>query len=330
MMRPFQLLAIALLLLPWRDANAASTNAHEADYVGAWSELHDGIRARLAFVETEREQARQGIIYLDLQNTSGFEPKRLYYAPGQPPVRFTLRTAKGEPAAQTAAVYSGPIPAPAWLTIPGDGILRVRVTLPGFGIPAGGLFVAGQTTDCWLIPADSSDEYLLSASITIANPKAGADNSDPTAQSRLLLPAGTKGWEGRLELPPIRIPQTKPAVAPYEIVIESEPVVLAELSKHAFPILIRDLGIRPMIAPELYWGLSVIWDGHEYRRDPSRIGTWNGPHKILPRTSWRTSFSLEEYLIPPEKMAPGRHTFRLKDSSVESNSVTILVEPKGK
>jgi hypothetical protein len=50
----------------------------------------------------------------------------------------------------------------------------------------------------------------------------------------------------------------------------------------------------------------------------------------LPRTSWRTSFSLEEYLIPPEKMAPGRHTFRLKDSSVESNSVTILVEPKGK
>jgi hypothetical protein len=300
------------------------------DYVGAWSELHDGIRARLAFVETEREQARQGIIYLDLQNTSGFEPKRFYYAPGQPPVRFTLRTAKGEPAAQTAAVYSGPIPAPAGLRFPGDGILRVRVTLPGFGIPAGGLFVAGQTTDCWLIPADSSDEYLLSASITIANPKAGADSQRSDRSIAAYFAQRCEGWEGRLELPPIRIPQTKVAVAPYEIVIESEPVVLEELSKHAFPILIRDLGVRPMIAPELYWGLSVVLDGHEYRLDPSRIGTWNGPHEILPRTSWRTGFSLEEYLIPPEKMAPGRHTIRLKDSSVESNSVTILVEPKGK
>jgi hypothetical protein len=328
-MRPFQLVAIALLLLPWRDANAASTNAHEADYVGAWSELHDGIRARLAFVETEREQARQGIIYLDLQNTSGFEPKRLYYAPGQPPVRFTLRTAKGRARCTDRGCLLRPDSRPRLAYDP----RRRHSSCPGHSAriwdTRWGLFVAGQTTDCWLIPADSSDEYLLSASITIANPKAGADNSDPTAQSRLLLPAGTKGWEGRLELPPIRIPQTKAAVTPYEIVIESEPVVLAELSKHAFP------DSHPRSRCPAY-DCSRALLGFECRFGRARVqarpeqesvrGT--GPHDILPRTSWRTGFTLEEYLIPPEKMSPGRHTLRLKDGSVESNGVTFFVEPK--
>ncbi len=329
-MRIRDFLGFFLVALPICDAAAAPIKSDQASLLGAWSEPVDAIRARLAYVETDRTEAqsRQGIVYVDLQNTSGFEPKYLHYAPGQPGVRCLLRTARGEPVAQAASVYSGPMPSATWLTIPGDGILRVRVTLPGYGIPdQAGIFVAGQRTDCWFIPAKSTDEYFLSASMTIVNPRASAENSDPPEQSSSTLPSGSKGWEGKLELPAIRI-ASRAAAAPYEIVIESEPVVIPEVSQHAFRILVRDLGVQRMIAPELYWGLCVVLDGAEYRLDPKRIGTWNGPHEILPRTSWRTGFSLGEYLVPPEKLAPGRHILRLKDSLVESNSITFFVEPK--
>jgi hypothetical protein len=76
----------------------------------------------------------------------------------------------------------------------------------------------------------------------------------------------------------------------------------------------------------LYWGLSVVWDGKEYRRDPKHIGSWNGPWEIMPKTAWRTGFSLSEYLVPVEVLTAGRHTIALKDAAAESNTLTVFIE----
>ncbi len=58
------------------------------------------------------------------------------------------------------------------------------------------------------------------------------------------------------------------ASAPYEIVLEGETVVFDKAETVTSQIVIRDLGVKKMIAPDLYWGLSVVWDGKEYKRDP--------------------------------------------------------------
>jgi len=81
-----------------------------------------------------------------------------------------------------------------------------------------------------------------------------------------------------------------------------------------------------MSAPDVYWGLRLVWDGQEYKRDPKYIGSWNGPESILPKTSWRSVFSLSEYQVPVDKMGAGRHTLLLKDRAGGSNTVTLFVE----
>jgi hypothetical protein len=84
--------------------------------------------------------------------------------------------------------------------------------------------------------------------------------------------------------------------------------------------------MEKLIAPELYWGLSVVWDGKEHKRDPKQIGTWNGHGEIIPKGVLRTAFSLSEYLVPAEALAAGRHTIALKDASAESNTLTVFIE----
>jgi len=220
-MRSLSFLA-SLLTLALPGVAAPSIAASDTSLAGDWSEVRDGIRGRLAFTEAASApgQSRTGVIYLDLQNVSAGQPRCLYFAPANSPVRCTLRTAKGEEIPPTGSEYSGAIPSPCWLTLPADSVLRVRVTLGGFGVPAEpGLFVAGQIPDGWLLPAGSAEEYLLSASVTIADPKEPGDGGKGSAAA---LPIGGKSWQGRLDLPALRIaPNAAPA--PYEIVIESEP-----------------------------------------------------------------------------------------------------------
>jgi hypothetical protein len=114
--------------------------------------------------------------------------------------------------------------------------------------------------------------------------------------------------------------------SPYEIVLEGENVVFDKAESVSMQIIVRNLGMKKLIAPELYWGLSVVWDGKEYKRDHKHIGTWNGHAEITPKTVWRTGFSLSEYLIPAEALTAGRHTMALRDAFTESNTLTVFIE----
>ena len=120
----------------------------------------------------------------------------------------------------------------------------------------------------------------------------------------------------------------RPQSAPYEIVLNGENVVFDKAESVSSRIIIRNLGLKKMLAPDLYWGLAVVWDGKEYKRDPKRIGMWDGHGEIFPKGVFSTGFSLSEYLVPTEVLTAGGHTIALKDASAESNTLTVFIEPK--
>jgi len=116
----------------------------------------------------------------------------------------------------------------------------------------------------------------------------------------------------------------------YEIVLEGETVVFDRAESVSIQITIRNLGMKNLHAPDLYWGLSVVWDGKEYKRDPKYIGAWNGIGEIIPKGWLRTGFSLSDYLVPTDVLTAGRHTIALKDAFAESNTLTVFIEPKNR
>jgi len=121
-------------------------------------------------------------------------------------------------------------------------------------------------------------------------------------------------------------PLQTPKDAPYEIVLDGEHVVFDKAESVSIQITVRNLGTKKLFMPDLYWGLSVVWDGKAYKRNPNYIGPWNGIAELIPKGSWRSTFSLSEYLVPVDLLTVGRHTIALKNASAESNTQTIFLE----
>ena len=120
----------------------------------------------------------------------------------------------------------------------------------------------------------------------------------------------------------------RPEHAPYEIVLDDEHIVFDKAESVSVQITIRNLETKKLFVPDLYWGLSVVWDGKAYKRNPEYMRAWNGPADLypFPKGLWRSMFSLSEYLVPVDLLTAGRHTIALKDASAESNTQTIFIE----
>jgi hypothetical protein len=114
---------------------------------------------------------------------------------------------------------------------------------------------------------------------------------------------------------------------PYEVVLVGEKVLFEKAETVSSEIIIRDLGVRKAIsAPGTYFGLSVVWDGKEYKRKPMSRGPWNGPHELFSKGSMRLSVAMKDFPIPAEALTNGRHTIALKDALAESNTITVFIE----
>jgi hypothetical protein len=113
--------------------------------------------------------------------------------------------------------------------------------------------------------------------------------------------------------------------APYEIVLVGEKVVFDRADKVSSDIVIRDLGrVRNILASAMYFGLSVVWDGKEYKRN--RRGPWNGPEVLFPKAGMRLDVLLKDFPVPAQSLADGPHTLALKDAMAKSNTLTIFIE----
>lgn len=115
---------------------------------------------------------------------------------------------------------------------------------------------------------------------------------------------------------------------PYELILIDDKVVFDEPNKISMKLLVRDLGVKKMIAPHLYWALSLEWDGKKYVRDAKAPRVWSGPWEIIPKTAWRTGISFSKYHLPSEALTPGKHVLLVKDGFAKSNSVTIFIKER--
>jgi hypothetical protein len=95
-------------------------------------------------------------------------------------------------------------------------------------------------------------------------------------------------------------------------------------------VMFRNVGevnIENINRPDLLYGLTVIWDGKEYRYGGDFLG-WFGSVDFGPMATEQVNISLSDYLIPKEALASGRHTVMVKSLGVESNIQTIFIDPK--
>jgi hypothetical protein len=90
----------------------------------------------------------------------------------------------------------------------------------------------------------------------------------------------------------------------------------------------RNVGEVNLRRSDLLFGLTVIWDGKEYKGMHEPDLGFTGSPEFLPRSAWRTKVPLLHYGIPSEALASGRHTIAVKDAGVESNKLTIFIDAK--
>jgi hypothetical protein len=172
---------------------------------GAWSEpVSDGhgnrLRGRLLVYEGTHftnlfERWSTAPVYLEIRDAteSNQHPIRIYFdlADG---ITFQLRDAHGAPAGRLRdGNVRGAVPRPFWAVLPAGGLLRWSANNP-LGNPTGRpgevsiLFRAGGS---WIIPADDTNDWFLSATLSPPPTNSTPDSSDV--------------WQASLEFPAVRL-----------------------------------------------------------------------------------------------------------------------------
>ncbi len=171
---------------------AAGTNTMS---VGDWSETVNGLRGRLVISGEGRwiGNVRETVVYLELQNALNINgPMEIFYNTVNPLESEVLDSSGKPPPPTPPCALSIQMPSPYWIVIPYDSTLRFRVSTSGytFASKQGGVSVG--LGGIWLIPAESRDDYFLSATFAV---------SPPQGTQHLLA------WKGVLRLAKTKIPR---------------------------------------------------------------------------------------------------------------------------
>ena len=91
-------------------------------------------------------------------------------------------------------------------------------------------------------------------------------------------------------------------------------------------ILFRNVGEKLINDSEMLSGLSLVWDGKEYKQDTKhhRYVRMDGP-PFEAGSTFGIPFSPFDFLIPQEALTPGWHTFSAKAGDAESNQVSLKI-----
>jgi hypothetical protein len=113
--------------------------------------------------------------------------------------------------------------------------------------------------------------------------------------------------------------------SPLELVLIEGQVQLYSwsITNASVDIIFRNVGENWMRPNDLSLGLAIVWDGKEYKpAHPDHFFMWDGP-PFAPKTGWRRSFLISDFVIPPESLASGRHTIAVRDEFSETNTFTF-------
>jgi hypothetical protein len=114
---------------------------------------------------------------------------------------------------------------------------------------------------------------------------------------------------------------------PVEIVlIDHQVEFYAANPNRMMEILFRNVGEKTINQNDLLSGLSIVWDGKEYKKDPKRpaYGSSDGP-AFSPKGSFSVPFSPFDFLIPQDALASGWHTVVAKTGDFESNPINGFI-----
>ena len=141
-------------------------------------------------------------VYVELQNLSPRTDKALavYFAIGDG-LEYELRDEHGKPLPRIPRVwivgFQNPRTRQNWVTVPFDGSVRLRAdpVLGGFSPKPNGLDIELSTDDRWMVTPTNSACFL-------------SGNFSPPVNHP--TPPDSHVWQGKLELPAMRIPIPKP------------------------------------------------------------------------------------------------------------------------
>ena len=91
-------------------------------------------------------------------------------------------------------------------------------------------------------------------------------------------------------------------------------------------ILFRNVGEKTINDAEMLSGLSIVWDGKEYKQDTKRhrYGRADGP-PFDAGSTFEIPFSPFDFLIPQDALTPGWHTVSAKAGDAESNRISLRI-----
>jgi hypothetical protein len=164
--------------------------------VGDWSETIKGLRGRLVFSEDKKIDGTEiAVIYLELQNVSNVgNPMEIYFDTIHSQLHFQLADASNRQKQDSGGALDEMIPDSYWINLPHDSTLRFRVSWHGYGIPKDAGLAIGVPEHFWVIPANSTNNYFLSASFA-ASPPNDKDH--------------IHAWNRSLVLPSVKIPAVR-------------------------------------------------------------------------------------------------------------------------
>jgi hypothetical protein len=114
---------------------------------------------------------------------------------------------------------------------------------------------------------------------------------------------------------------------PIEVVLSSPQVTFyAADSNRTMSLLFRNVGEKTLRPNDLLAGLSILWDGKEYRtKEKSYYWIYDGP-ALSPRGSFQIVFSPFNFFIPQEALSSGWHTVVVRTGDIDSNKVSVFIE----
>ncbi len=182
-----------------------------------WSKLvydsrGNGLRGRLLVYDGAHFTNMFGIpcwfaapVYLDIQDEAGVSnPPTQVYFDWEKGIHFELHDAKGQPADYLKPHGGGSYVdrRPYWARVPADGLLRLRADLGSHSTLVGterynlgGLNLFLSPHEWWIIPADDTNTYFLSATISLTLANSSPDNHDV--------------WQSALEFPAVKLSAVK-------------------------------------------------------------------------------------------------------------------------
>jgi hypothetical protein len=172
-------------------APTAATLQEAAGHDESWSNIDNGLQARLSFAPQKEITNGTPILvaYLELRNVS--DVGNVMEIPlDRDKVQFSVTDAAGKEVAVYNGPYDGSIAPFGTLCIPHDGSLRFNIACRGAGIPkdqAALLDLGGRSS--WVFPRGEKGAYFLQAKFSVEKSK-------------------DRHWFGTIEIPKTKIPVT--------------------------------------------------------------------------------------------------------------------------